>query len=145
MPLIPAYELIPDAIEVTEDLIAKVRVRPIFNPDGKRTQGTFSDPVLDTRAREIAVRWGVSGVVRDVVLHSAAGCKRQQLHTDYDPEKPAARRRANVLFGIIPSTVINLSADERVEIPVGAAFLFRGDTVHAGSAYLTPYQLGYAQ
>jgi hypothetical protein len=132
------YHLLPDQFVVSPELmesITNVKTKPIFNPDGKRSQGIFRDPILDAVVLANCEKFGLPKKLSCVVIRSEAGCVRQPIHTDYDPKQPSSRNKAGVICSLMPNTKINISEKETINLPVGSLFFFRGDAPHGGSAY----------
>jgi hypothetical protein len=83
-------------------------------------------------------------------LHSAVPCRQQTIHCD-DPELSSASRKDkkfrdlsfNVIVALEPGTKLVFTRTIKgvptvveVDVPVGTAYLIRGDYLHAGAAYL---------
>lgn len=127
----------------------------IFNPDSKRAQCPLNvDGSIVSALASTLLKTGYLDGGRylsdAVVLHSSAGCARQQAHTDYDPS--ACRRLLHKPLGVVmaleegtrlwvadgqgrPST-----KEPRlrcIRLRPGDVLVFEGDTVHAGASYVT--------
>lgn len=113
---------------------------PIFNPDNRRFQNDVSKtlPIVE-RVLLILDRHGflrrrcLGGVV---VIHSKKGCKRQQWHTDYDPDqlKNLRRKPLGVIVALQSKTFFSTPDCVHV-LEAGDILCFTGDVIHAGSAY----------
>ena len=143
---------------------ARQRARAIFNNEGspndrRRKQASLGRQRLPKRIRKVvsdaaaAVRSVYPNlevkVNGSVVLFSDAGCKQQSPHADYKPELlrglPDAVAPHGVLVALEDDTTLDVwpgshLTDEsvphvRVCLNPGDVLLFRGDLVHAGSAY----------
>jgi hypothetical protein len=73
---------------------------------------------------------------------SYPGCRRQEWHTDYDHASGSARKNFAVLFGLQSSRLEYFACNEdgilvrdTLSFRKGDLVVFRGDMVHAGSAY----------
>jgi hypothetical protein len=76
------------------------------------------------------------------LLVSFPGCQRQEWHTDYDHNSGSARRNFAVLLGLQCSQLDycaynadSILVQDKVSFRRGDLVIFRGDMVHAGSAY----------
>jgi len=112
----------------------------VFNPDGKRRQRELTPTTSFLRALEDALvqRGCMRGryVGGAVVLHSEPGCRRQQWHTDYDPDALVGlRRKPQGLLVALQAGTTFVTPDATYELAPGDAVLFDGDVVHAGGAY----------
>lgn len=139
-----------DALNVTDSDVERWResirweeAERIFNPDKKRVQHKIrrDDPVymgmLTCLASEMVGR-----VVDDAVLvRSFPGCRRQKLHTDYDPTlvERAILKPIGVLVALeAEGADVHIRAeggDSVLHMERGQILVFDGDVVHAGAAY----------
>ena len=115
----------------------------IFNPDKKRIQHKLA---RNTRAfKTIEDKLRARGLLRGrdlndmFVLHSKAGCKKQPLHYDYNPEEVRDLRKKpqGVLIATEDKTFLDLE-NGRISLDASDMVIFDGDLLHAGSAYETP-------
>jgi ectoine hydroxylase-related dioxygenase (phytanoyl-CoA dioxygenase family) len=90
-----------------------------------------------------------------VIIHSLPGCKAQAAHTDYIPSELSSEIPINVLVALQDDTSLDVWPNSHkfvncgdlngilpinkkiVNMNKGDVLLFRGDFVHAGSAYLS--------
>lgn len=111
---------------------------PIFNPDSLRLQRTLApdDPLVRRLLSALGELASGRLVGPAVVLHSLAGCERQPMHTDYDPEdvRRCACKPLGVLLALQDETAL-LRPGGRVELAAGDVVVFDGDAPHAGAEY----------
>ena len=104
--------------------------------------------VLERALRELGVA-DSHAFFEPVVLASAAGCPAQPPHLDYDPDLLEGVAPEDLPLGAILALEGGTKLDvyglyqargKRLQaaIPEGAVLVFRGDLVHAGSAYDKP-------
>jgi len=112
----------------------------IFNPNKKRIQKVVQ---RDSTMKKICAFLESKGLLKNrkigttAILHSKAGCTRQQWHTDYDPDmcKDVMTKPMGVLFALQNNTYFNVRKQKKIELKKGQVLIFDGDLVHAGSAY----------
>lgn len=156
------YRVLKGAVEITEkaekSLLTRAKqAKSIFNynedapTDRRRLQVSFLPferlGMLDfTCAVENALVdagiingiGGVHSLTDWVVLVSRKGCQRQHMHTDFalsdmegvDPDALPL----GIIIGLMPQTKLDLKQGT-VVFGRGDILVFRGDTLHAGSAY----------
>lgn len=142
-----------------EAYILKTRTSRIFNADGtndsKRQQGELKPhkiPYLQSQMRAVVdILCPKLTVGPAVVLRSRAGCERQSAHMDYlpadvkglgDDEMPRgallALEPTGTTLDVWPGThragVVGVER-KQVHLFRGDLLVFRGDLIHAGSAY----------
>ena len=144
-------EIVRTAIVVSDEDVADAVKRSegvgyIFNqPRGRndrlRKQRTMTRRwPLGVRIRRAIVKKfgsGSSAPGTMVLLRSEPGCARQRWHTDYPA--PAVRDLARPPFGcltaLMPNTTLDIWPNQVIKLDPGDMVFFRGDVVHAGSAY----------
>tara|TARA_B100000482_G_C12612327_1_gene299605 strand:+ start:130 stop:573 length:444 start_codon:yes stop_codon:yes gene_type:complete len=112
----------------------------IFNPNTKRIQKVvrhdrlIKEIIMFLRDRDF-LKYRTVGTT--AILHSKAGCKRQQWHTDYDPEKcrESSIKPLGVIFALQDETYFNVHKKKKIVMKKGQILIFDGDLIHAGSAY----------
>ena len=139
----PDYVLFRDVFTPTNELVASCAAEnfnPIFNPDELREQapvGAYADDIkAEIRKIVQATRMDLL-VGSGVVIRSLAGCKQQQLHTDYNPKSRVFKTR-DIPLGLIAAIQDGtrlVTREGELSIPVGSVLVFRGDFVHAGASY----------
>jgi hypothetical protein len=159
------YQLYPGFVSVPPEVVTAMEKRaadaePIFNDspekrrnDNKRRQVNL--PVRGTWLRDLHTRLKAIAGSRDVhdlvLLESLPGCRRQAAHCDYVPSNELLKAAdwempLLCLVALQDGTHLDLwPGSHRQQRPLGArltlnlnagdAVLFRGDLVHAGSAY----------
>ena len=121
---------------------AKKHSESIFNPDYNRLQTPINNThFFYTIFEDALIKTGVTRgrIINDMVLlYSKKGCKKQQYHYDYDPDKVTnniRRKPCGVLFAIEDNTKLNILGEGEVYLNQGDCLVFEGDCVHGGSAY----------
>ena len=76
-------------------------------------------------------------------IHSAAGCRQQPLHYDYNPKqlRGSERKPAGVLLALEHGARMRVMGEHGVRmicLEPGDVLVFDGDVVHAGAAYRAP-------
>ena len=123
---------------------AEERGQVVFNPGGRRLQLSLRRDHRMVRALRSALEErgllleGGRALRSPVLLHSLAGCRRQQWHTDWDPEQVAAARvkPMGVLLALTPGARF-ATPSRTYDLDVGDVVCFDGDVVHAGAEYPT--------
>lgn len=111
----------------------------IFNPNAKRIQKIIKSDAITKKVVDFLTSKGILNgrkVGTIAILHSKSGCRRQQWHTDYDPDlcKMAKVKPMGVIFAFENSTYFN-TRNRKIVLKKGQVLIFDGDMVHAGSAY----------
>ena len=113
----------------------------VFNPDNLRLQRILDQnhDILKRIEKAMISRGLLRGRIMGEasVLFSHPGCKRQQLHWDYDPAKISKLRikPLGILFAFEYGTSMYIHNIGKVILQPGDALVFAGDVVHAGDAY----------
>ena len=155
----PGFVAVPPEVQVAMEKRA-ADASPIFNDnpekrrnDNKRRQ--VSLPIRGTWLRDLQTRLASIAGSRDVhdlvLLESLPGCRLQAAHCDYVPTEELLKAMdweipLLCLVALQPNTHLDLwPGSHRQQRPlgprltlnlgIGDAVLFRGDLVHAGSAY----------
>lgn len=136
------------AVDVSgcEDELIQLHYHQVFNPDGKRSQSELNHTFSVHRKLVEALR--EHGYVSEtqvatsmVALRSHAACKRQQYHTDYDPDLVKQARSLGrcvprgCLLALRDNTPLEIHHSPRLILQAGDMAVFDGDVCHAGAAY----------
>jgi len=124
---------------------------PIFGVDLKRTQSNLSLSSVNIKRFMCNLNSKIDELFNSdcynrsnwVVLHSKLGSKRQQPHHDYEPSEKLSNCPDNkfplaILSALMDKTTLNVWLDGKEEVAQlskGDILIFRGDFIHAGSAY----------
>jgi len=133
------YEVFPQAVEPTQKLCDNARTR---SNDDLRSQSHVK--VNDRLLRgidEFLQQFEHSGMKRSefMAIHSAAGCQEQAAHCDFDPKSPCFP--VGVIVALQDDTFVDVwpgktkAERHKVTLSKGDVLVFRGDCVHAGSAF----------
>lgn len=151
------FIIIKDFIDVEDKVVKSLKKqvirkgKPIFGVDLKRTQCNLATNSIPTRRfmtdlnSKIDALFNSDCYIRShwVVLHSKSGSKRQQPHHDYEPSDELSNCPENkfplaILCTLMDNTTLNVWLDGKEELArlnKGDILVFRGDFIHAGSAY----------
>lgn len=126
------------------ELRESVPLVPIFNPGGRRRQMEVPQHHVAAQLAQSILSISRHGRHRHVAqcsfLHSEAGCKAQQLHTDWDPKKVSFGRHIRVpmsmLVAMQDNTLLITLHHGTVTLNTGDACFFDATCVHGGAAYI---------
>ena len=113
----------------------------VFNPDSKRMQMSLDvyHPIVKRlwtilkHHRIVTVKHMCGGAV---ILHSKPGCKRQQWHTDYDPDKVGVMKcKPKGIIVALENHTKFVTPMKTFVLQRGDIISFDGDEIHAGSDY----------
>tara|TARA_B100000945_G_C20319966_1_gene567157 strand:- start:358 stop:942 length:585 start_codon:yes stop_codon:yes gene_type:complete len=112
----------------------------IFNPDNKRFQIVLRCHSIKNQLIKFLQQNNYLDkrkIGTTVILHSTKNCKKQQWHTDYDPDacQKSKVKPLGVLFALQNNTYLNVYNKGRICLNKGEVLIFDGDLIHAGSAY----------
>lgn len=115
----------------------------VFNPGGLRYQASIGKTYsivkrISKFMSKISIDRGRSlGDV--VVLQSEAGCRKQQWHTDYDPDAVTDGdiKPLGLILALEDHTTFEEYPDTTHILNRSDVLIFEGDVVHAGSSYDT--------
>ena len=140
------YFILDTKIELHDDYVKSMKYKAlkgsnIFNPNQKRIQSIVKKH--DSTMKKICVFLQAHNFLKNrtvgttAILHSKSGCKRQQWHTDYDPElcKLTSLKPMGAIFALEDNTYFNIHKKRKIVLKKGQILIFDGDLVHAGSAY----------
>ena len=151
--VLPQFIKVPT--EVLDDMTIQVKNKgnPIFGVDLKRHQCNLSYKNQNVKEFMRTLNGKVQNIYKGnpyyirsnwVVLRSKPGSKRQQPHQDYEPSKklsecPNDKYPLAIICALMDGTTLNVwDKDEKEKIQhlnKGDILIFRGDLIHAGSAY----------
>lgn len=153
------YTIIPGAINISDELFADIdkqssRGRPIFGVDRKRKQCTLYRKRKCTKEFIEKLNFYIHSLLchenyifsKWVILSSLPESKRQPAHIDFVPKGdfteyescPDEEFPLAILCSLMNETKLNVWIDGKeqiIEMKKGDLLFFRGDFVHAGSAY----------
>ena len=140
------YIVLDTQIELQENYVQSMKLKAlhgsnIFNPNKKRIQCIVKKH--DSTMKKICGFLQTHNFLKHrtvgttAILHSKSGCKRQQWHTDYDPEvcKSTSLKPMGAIFALEDNTYFNIHKKRKILLKKGQILIFDGDLVHAGSAY----------
>lgn len=153
------YLIIPKAIKISNKILYHIRKqslargKPIFGKDQKRKQcalylqrNIVKDFIAELNHQvEQIINPEYHQQSKWVILRSDPGCLQQPYHQDYVPSEelnacPDDQFPLGIICALMPGTTLNVfsldSGEESlVELSTGDLLVFRGDLIHAGSAY----------
>lgn len=112
----------------------KTHAEIVFNPNSKRRQAAIplKDPLISRLRLRMRHMLGEYMLQSPVVLQSLNGCKQQQWHVDYDPQKNTTG--FGMLLALQNGTRLE-TLEATIHLNQGDLLIFNGDLVHAGSWY----------
>jgi hypothetical protein len=156
------FFIVRKAVHILENeqaYIRTIRTHRIFNGehmnDKKRSQAFLDPRKISSLLLQISALVSVVCprlVVREpVLLHSKAGCERQAAHMDYIPSTVAGLEDMEMPCSILVSLETDGTTlavwpgthrpsahrvlERTISLQMGDVLIFRGDLIHAGSAY----------
>ena len=114
----------------------------VFNPDERRLQRRLPKrSALMRRLVPVLRQLGLTErrtVGPAVLMHSLPGCRRQQWHTDYDPDTLERAEGGALPMGVLvalqPDTLFH-TPTKKYRLSAGDVLCFDASVVHAGAAY----------